>query len=60
MCKTRQFLRSEDLETVLCQWNEVTGSWRCRSRLHNSTHHQLYPFVRKLIGDGFEEISPLR
>ncbi len=61
MSKVRQFLKDDSHEAVICQWNEVTGSWSCSSSLdalHRYRSPQLGPFVRRLEDCGFRELRP--
>lgn len=63
MTKVRQFLREDGQDAVICQWNEVTGSWRCSASLdsiHTYRAPRLGPFVRQLKDCGFHEIRPER
>lgn len=61
MTLVRQFLKEDCQDPVICQWNEVTGSWRCSSTL-DSTHTyrapNLGPFLRRLKEGGFQEVRP--
>ena len=61
MSKTRMFLNQESRESVICQFNDITGSWRCSSSLTSQYQvhsNHLQPLLKELVRDGFQELRP--